>query len=182
MSRLRAAIIYLGRRLPAASSSLPEGLGTSSPRLGRVSPPVPRPLLGLAPGGVCLAGPVTRTAGEPLPHLFTLTALEAGGWRLEGQMIQVLTSSIQHPKRRYVSVALSIGSPRLGVTQHRALWSSDFPRTAFHLQRRSHIVGRSRPRSPGLLKHRFNYNTYETHCQASIAFDKMLPLDYHLLQ
>ena len=35
------------------------------------------------------------------------------------------------PLRRYVSVALSIGSPRLGVTQHRALWSSDFPRTAF---------------------------------------------------
>jgi hypothetical protein len=30
-------------------------------------------LLGLAPGGVCLAGPVTRAAGELLPHLFTLT-------------------------------------------------------------------------------------------------------------
>jgi len=73
MSRLRAAIIYLGRRLPAASSSLPEGLGTSSPRRGRMAPPAPRPLLGLAPGGVCLAGPVTQTAGEPLPHLFTLT-------------------------------------------------------------------------------------------------------------
>jgi len=28
---------------------------------------------------------------------------------------------------RYVSVALSVGSPRLGVTQHRALRSSDFP-------------------------------------------------------
>ena len=28
-------------------------------------------------------------------------------------------------------MALSIGLPRLGVTQHRALWSSDFPRTAF---------------------------------------------------
>lgn len=32
--------------------------------------------------------------------------------------------------RRYVSVALSSGSPPLGVTQHPALCSSDFPRTA----------------------------------------------------
>jgi len=27
------------------------------------------------------------------------------------------------------SVALSVGSPRLGVTQQPALWSSDFPQT-----------------------------------------------------
>ena len=32
-----------------------------------------RPLLGLAPDGVCLAAPVTRHAGELLPHRFTLT-------------------------------------------------------------------------------------------------------------
>ena len=31
-------------------------------------------LLGLAPGGVCRARPVTRPAGELLPHRFTLTA------------------------------------------------------------------------------------------------------------
>ena len=30
------------------------------------------PMLGLAPGGVCLAGPVTRTAGGLLRHPFTL--------------------------------------------------------------------------------------------------------------
>src|SRR5205823_14037553 len=30
---------------------------------------------------------------------------------------------------RYVSVALSLGSPPLAVNQHSALWSSDFPRT-----------------------------------------------------
>src|SRR4029450_228761 len=29
-----------------------------------------------------------------------------------------------------LSVALSFGSPRLGVTQHPALWSSDFPPVA----------------------------------------------------
>jgi hypothetical protein len=63
-------------------------------------------LFGLAPGGVYLADAVTRTAGELLPHRFTLTALESGG---------------------LFSVALSVGLPPLGVTQHPALWSPDFP-------------------------------------------------------
>ncbi len=35
-------------------------------------------LLGLAPDGVCLAGPVTRTAGALLPHRFTLTNSPSG--------------------------------------------------------------------------------------------------------
>src|SRR5262249_54022634 len=39
-----------------------------------------------------------------------------------------------------LSVALSCGSPRLGVTQHLALWSPDVPRT-----------GRARTRPPGRL-------------------------------
>jgi len=48
-------------------------------------------------------------AGELLPHHFTLTHTgEASCWRC-------------------VSVALSVGSPLLGVTQHPARWSSDFP-------------------------------------------------------
>jgi len=37
-------------------------------------------LLGLAPGGVCRAGAVTRVAGELLPHRFTLTVLAGGGF------------------------------------------------------------------------------------------------------
>jgi hypothetical protein len=65
-------------------------------------------LFGLAPGGVCLADAVTRAAGELLPHRFTLTAL----------------------RRRYVSVALSVGSPPLAVSQHPALRSPDFPPAA----------------------------------------------------
>src|SRR5439155_24129247 len=36
----------------------------------------PCSLLGLAPGGACRAGPVTRSAGELLPHRFTLTGGE----------------------------------------------------------------------------------------------------------
>ena len=43
--------------------------------------------------------PVTRKTGELLPHLFTLTLVAQGG---------------------IVSVALSVGSPLLGVTQHPA--------------------------------------------------------------
>ncbi len=38
-------------------------------------------LFDLAPGGVCLAKPVTRPAGEPLPHRFTLTAQNVTGRR-----------------------------------------------------------------------------------------------------
>jgi hypothetical protein len=50
------------------------------------------------------------TAGELLPRHFTLTGIN----------------------RRYVSVALSLGSPPLGITQHPALWSSDCPRMDLH--------------------------------------------------
>jgi len=59
-------------------------------------------------------------AGGLLPRHFTLT-----------------------PKsRRCVSVALSVGLPRLGVTQHAARWSSDFPHPG---------TLHARARSPGLL-------------------------------
>ena len=53
--------------------------------------------------------PIRIGAGELLPRHFTLArrSFSVGG--------------------RYVSVALSVGSPLLGVTQHPARWSSDFP-------------------------------------------------------
>jgi len=69
-------------------------------------------LLGLAPGGVCQAAAVTCDAGELLPHRFTLACAQRS--RAIGGLL---------------SVALSIGSPRLGVAQHPALWSPDFPRS-----------------------------------------------------
>ncbi len=59
---------------------------------------------------VGFAGPVRhRTAGALLPHHFTLTA---------------------HVARRYLSVALSVGSPRQAVSLHPALRSPDFPQAA----------------------------------------------------
>ena len=54
---------------------------------GRIGPPAGAcatsgcSLFGLAPGGVCLARPVTRPAGELLPHRFTLTERVRGRTR-----------------------------------------------------------------------------------------------------
>ena len=97
-------VISLGRRLPGASSG-----HTRERHAGRASPILADRialLLGLAPSGVYRAGAVTRAAGELLPHRFTLTAREGGG---------------------LLSVALSMGSPPLAVSQHPALRSPDFP-------------------------------------------------------
>jgi len=69
-------------------------------------------LFDLAPGGVCRADAVTHVAGELLPHRFTLTAFHSDEERKDGGLL---------------SVALSVGFPPLGVTQHPALRSPDFP-------------------------------------------------------
>jgi hypothetical protein len=69
-----------------------------------VSPP------GLAPGGVYRAAAVTCGAGGLLHHRFTLTPRQTRGGLF--------------------SVALSRGSPRVGVTDHPALWSPDLPHRA----------------------------------------------------
>ena len=65
----------------------------------------PSPLFGLAPGGVCPAGllPARRCALTAPFHPYRAEA------------------------RRYVSVALSVGSRRPGVTWHPARRSPDFP-------------------------------------------------------
>src|SRR5512134_2042593 len=96
----------------------------------------PPPLCGLAPDGVCRAGPVTGTAGALLPHRFTLARSD--------------TACAAPPVGGLLSVALSVGSRPLGITQHPALWSSDFPRgtasgTACAAPSARH------PRSPGRL-------------------------------
>jgi len=85
------AVIYLGRRLPVASSGLPGDPGKrAASRTAPHSGDCAFPLLGLAPDGGCLAAPVTWGAGGLLPHLFTIT------WPVV---------------RQSVSVALSVGHP-----------------------------------------------------------------------
>ena len=122
-------IIFLGRRLPGASSDLPgsrngSGRSVCSQAATRHGEPLrladrscTAPLFGLAPDGVYRARPVTRPAGELLPHRFTLTA-----------------AATQAPRpRRFifcgtVPIRAARRDPRtVGVTHHRALWSPDFP-------------------------------------------------------
>ena len=62
--------IPLARRLPGASSNLPERLARTDPRL-KVSTSL---LFGFAPGGVCRAAVIADKRGALLPHRFTLTA------------------------------------------------------------------------------------------------------------
>ena len=81
---------------------------TGRPRTPAQEGPRGPSLLDLAPGGVCRAVTVTRHAGGLLHHRFTLAVGASTGGGL-------------------FSVALSRGSPRVGVTHHPALWSPDFP-------------------------------------------------------
>src|SRR4051794_37282429 len=72
-------------------------------------------LLGLAPGGVCLAAasPRRRCALTAPFHL-------------------CLYATQLRPRHRLcISVALSRGFPRVGVTHRPALWCPDFPRGVF---------------------------------------------------
>src|SRR5690606_35461188 len=93
-------VIPLGASSPIRSSNLP------GPDAGSAI----RSLFGLAPGGVCHAGllPDSRCAlTAPFHPCHALPKEPFGG---------------------LLSVALSVGSRRPGVTWHRALWSPDFPR------------------------------------------------------
>ena len=107
--------IPLASTLPSRSSDLPGNSG---------GPPSSVPLFGLAPGGVYLAPAVTGGTGELLPHRFTLTPADmqkiGGGG--------------------FFSVALSFLSPGLGVTQHPALRSPDFPPPCTKARRRSFVL------------------------------------------
>ena len=69
----RAAIIHLGCPLPNSSSDLPETACRCRQMSGLLI--LRDSLFGLAPRGVYLAAPVTRHAGELLPHRFTLNPL-----------------------------------------------------------------------------------------------------------
>jgi len=77
-----------------------------------------RDLLGLAPGGVYLATPITQGTGELLPHLFTLIPPEAGRYLFCGTFLTP-------PCKIGEAVISRDGTVR--ITDHPALRSSDFP-------------------------------------------------------
>jgi hypothetical protein len=95
--RTPAAVIPLGRRLPAGSSNLPGSSASSAIA----------PLFGLAPDGVCqpLVLPQARCALTAPFHPYLCLAAIGGMF----------------------SVALSVASRRPAVSRHPALWSPDFP-------------------------------------------------------
>jgi len=114
-------VIYLRTRLLEPFSDLPGGHWRPGPSRARTPSPLRRraalfPLLDLAPGGVCRARPVTRPAGELLPHRFTLTCRTSRRGGL-------------------LSVALSLASRPVGVTHRPALRSPDFPPAGVRGQR-----------------------------------------------
>src|SRR3954466_13511334 len=113
----RSSICDRCRQRPGAAYP---GTRASSPR---TSPQTLARPLGLAPGGVYRATPVTWGAGGLLHHRFTLTTVSGGG---------------------LLSVALSRGSPRVGVTHHRCVWSPDFPQRGW-LPRRDRLADSSAP-------------------------------------
>ena len=99
------AVIHLGRRLPDGSCGLPGGLY----RAGYPSPCSALLRVGFTepPGSPRVLVRSYRTV-SPLPVRSRFPGATIGG---------------------LLSAALSFGSPRLGVTQHPALWSPDVPRT-----------------------------------------------------
>ena len=125
-----AAVIHLGLPLPAASCGLPASIGRAALKRSRRLPAVAASPLDLAPGGVYRAAAVTCGAGGLLHHRFTLTP-RRGDAATRGGLF---------------SVALSRGSPRVGVTDHPALWSPDLPHRA---------AGPARP--PGRLTRQIGY-------------------------
>ena len=83
--------IPLARRLPGASSNLPERLARTD--LGNAPAPF---LFGLAPGGVCRAAVIADKRGALLPHRFTLTAAKT--LRSRGGLFSVALS-LKLPRR-----------------------------------------------------------------------------------
>ncbi len=114
--RVPVTIIPLGPPLPTGSSTLPRSIGRAA---------LERSIVELAPSGVCLADPVSRAAGELLPHPFNLTEAASRSPTLTPR-----SAACGPVGGGLLSVALSSGSPRPGITRHPALWCSDFPPVA----------------------------------------------------
>ncbi len=81
-------------------------------------------LLGLAPGGGCLAVPIAGRAGGLLHRLFTVT--ENRSSRVENRLLTTPGDLLSIHGRMFLWPD-PVGYPIPGVTRRRALWSADFP-------------------------------------------------------
>jgi len=104
---LSRVIIPLGPLLPAASCCLPESFPPGGAE--RREPRLPL-LFGIAPDGVCRAGPVARNRGGLLPHRFTLTRREGGRFVFCGTFRRVAPPGC-YPASRSVESGLSSNRP-----------------------------------------------------------------------
>ena len=136
--------IHLGAVLPQRSSNLPAWSQGGTPLVRPCSKALADApcLFGLAPGEVCLATHVTMRAVGSYPTFSPLlvgcsarshiavrllrAASRAHGWL--GRSVLAGHAPPETTDKRFVSVALSLGFRRAGVTRHRFLWSPDFPR------------------------------------------------------
>jgi hypothetical protein len=103
-----AAIIHLGLLLPTASCGLPASIGRAA---------------------------LDRSRREPLAPLLTLLRVGFTEPPQSPAALVVSYTTVSPLPRRcrrggLFSVALSRGSPRVGVTDHPALWSPDLPHRA----------------------------------------------------
>jgi hypothetical protein len=103
-----SAVIHLGPTLPPASSDLPESGRDVCRREQDGRPAVRFPIWSCSAWGLpCLTpSPVERCALTAPFHPYRPTRRSTGGM---------------------LSVALSVASPRLAVSEHATRWSSDFP-------------------------------------------------------
>jgi hypothetical protein len=113
VSRILSAPLR-AERIICLSSQYPEPVRFRETRSGQLQ----GPLFGLAPDGVCrasllaLRAVVSYTTFSPLPEFLRTTAVY----------------SLWHfPSERLAASPPACISDRIGVTRHRALWSSDFP-------------------------------------------------------
>ena len=118
VTRKGAMIIHLGRQLPAASSDLPESTDGQS--------------LTLSYSVLLRMGftKLSRSPGKLVSSYLTFSPLPAG-------RIPPPQGTSGNRRGGIFSVALSLGLPPVAVSDHPALWSSDFPparkRTSDHL-------------------------------------------------
>jgi hypothetical protein len=125
-ARLHGMVIHLGRRLPAASSDLPDdrrsGPLRGLPALARGGLAI---LFGLAPDGVCPATPVARDA---VSSYLAFSPLPGNGLAAIPWSSLARTPQTGFPISGGIfSVALSIPFPGLAVSQHPVLRCPDFP-------------------------------------------------------
>ena len=112
---VRAVTIYLAPMLPSGSSDLPEETGRAS-----LCPPV----WSCSEGGL----PATDVTIGAVSSYLAISPLPAPAIYSTYLILRFhIPCSLIAGRWWYVSVALSVGSPLLGVTQPSARWSSDFP-------------------------------------------------------